>query len=123
MKSQKQVVAAVAICLSLLGAVARAASDELTITGVISKVDPQTRIATVTPANGEPIVVQFAFNAGGPCDKCLGSGRSGPTFSQAVTEGSTWTLTYSSSFSPGAAKWFPGGTVNTVYRAVRAKTP
>ena len=58
---------------------------------------------------------------GGPCNACLGSGRSGPTFAEAVTEGSTWTLTYTTSVPEGAAAWFPGGTVNTVYRAVAVK--
>lgn len=107
--------------LALTAVVAGAANDEKTITGVISGVNPATRIATVTPPNGTPIVVQFAFNAGGPCSACLGSGRSGPTFAEAVTEGSTWTLTYTSSVPEGAAAWFPGGTVNTVYRAVKAQ--
>jgi hypothetical protein len=111
----------VALALFLIAAVARAAGDEKTITGVISGVNPTTRIATVTPAGGPPIVVQFAFNAGGPCATCLGSGRSGPTFAETVTEGSTWTLTYSSSVPAGAAAWFPGGTVNTVFRAVAVK--
>jgi hypothetical protein len=111
----------VALALFLIAAVAQAAGDEKTITGVISGVNPTTRIATVTPAGGAPIVVQFAFNAGGPCATCLGSGRSGPTFAEAVTEGSTWTLTYSSSVPAGAAAWFPGGTVNTVFRAVAVK--
>ena len=96
-------------------------ADEKTITGVISGVNPTTRIATVTPASGPPIVVQFAFNAGGPCNACLGSGRSGPTFAETVTEGSTWTLTYTTSVPAGAATWFPGGTVNTVHRAVPVK--
>ena len=109
-----------AVYLSI-AALASAANDEKTITGVISGVNPTTRIATVTPPNGAPIVVQFAFNAGGPCNSCLGSGRSGPTFAESVTEGSTWTLTYSSSVPEGAAAWFPGGTVNTVYRAVKVQ--
>jgi len=107
--------------LFLIAAVAWAAGDEKTITGVISGVNPATRIATLTPASGPPIVVQFAFNAGGPCSTCLGSGRSGPTFAETVTEGSTWTLTYTTSLPAGAAAWFPGGTVNTVYRAVAVK--
>lgn len=113
--------AGVALALFLIAAVARAAGDDKTITGVISGVNPTTRIATVTPAGGPPIVVQFAFNAGGPCATCLGSGRSGPTFAETVTEGSTWTLTYSSSVPAGTAAWFPGGTVNTVFRAVAVK--
>jgi hypothetical protein len=121
MKTNKTVAAGVVVGLLLVAVLARAAGDEKTITGVISKVDPKTRIATVTPASGPAIFVQFAFNAGGPCDACLGSGRSGPTFAEAVTEGSTWTLTYTSSIPEGAAAWFPGGTVNTVYRAVPAK--
>ena len=94
---------------------------ETTITGVNRGVNPVTRIATVTPATGAPIVVQFAFNAGGPCKECLGSGRSGPTFAETITEGSTWTLTYTTSVPAGAATWFPGGTVNTVFRAVAVK--
>ena len=121
MKANKTVAMGAAVGLLLIAAVAWAAGDELTITGVISKVNPTTRIATVTPDNGPPIVVQFAFNAGGPCNSCLGSGRSGPTFAETVTEGSTWTLTYTSSVPAGAAAWFPGGTVNSVYRAVAVK--
>ena len=113
--------AGVAFALLLIAAVARGAGDEKTITGVISGVNPTTRIATVTPASGPPIFVQFFFNAGGPCSACLGSGRSGPTFAETVTEGSTWTLTYTTSLPAGAATWFPGGTVNTVYRAVPVK--
>ena len=121
MRTNKTVAAGVIVGLLLVAVLARAAGDEKTITGVISKVDPKTRIATVTPASGPAIFVQFAFNAGGPCDACLGSGRSGPTFAETVTEGSTWTLTYTSSIPEGTASWFPGGTVNTVYRAVPAK--
>jgi hypothetical protein len=122
MKTNKAVAAAVAVGLCLIAAVARADGDEKTITGVISNVDPKTRIATVTPPSGPPLVVQFAFNAGGPCSTCLGSGRSGPTFAETITEGSTWTLTYTSSVPAGAATWFPGGTVNTVLRAVPVKS-
>jgi hypothetical protein len=122
MKTNKTVAAWVAVGLLLIAAAAWAAADEKTITGVVSGVNPTTRIATVTPADGPPIVVQFAFNAGGPCNTCLGSGRSGPTFAETVTEGSTWTLTYTSSVPAGAATWFPGGTVNTVHRAVAVKT-
>jgi hypothetical protein len=121
MKTNKTVAAWIAVGLFLIAAVAWAAGDEKTITGVISKVNPMTRIATLTPASGPPIVVQFAFNAGGPCNTCLGSGRSGPTFADTVTEGSTWTLTYTSSVPAGAAAWFPGGTLNTVHRAVTVK--
>ena len=121
MRTNKTVAAWAAIGLFLIATVAGAAGDEKTITGVISKVNPTTRIATVTPASGPPIVVQFAFNAGGPCNSCLGSGRSGPTFAETITEGSTWTLTYTSSVPEGAATWFPGGTVNSVYRAVPVK--
>ena len=121
MRTNKTVTACVMVGLLLVAVIARAAGDEKTITGVISKVDPKTRIATVTPASGPAIFVHFAFNAGGPCDTCLGSGRSGPTFAETVTEGSTWTLTYTSSIPEGTAAWFPGGTVNTVYRAVPAK--
>jgi hypothetical protein len=121
MNTNKSVAAGVAVVLLLIAAAAWAAADDKTITGVISGVNPTTRIATVTPASGPPIVVQFAFNAGGPCSTCLGSGRSGPTFAETVTEGSTWTLTYTSSVPAGAAAWFPGGTVNTVYRAVQVK--
>lgn len=119
MNTNRTLAAGMAVGLLLIAAVAWAAADDKTITGVISGVNPTTRIATVTPASGPPIVVQFAFNAGGPCNTCLGSGRSGPTFAEAVTEGSMWTLTYTSSVPAGAAAWFPGGTVNTVYRAVR----
>ena len=122
MRTKKTVAAVVVLGLLAIAAVARAAGDEKTITGVMSKVNPTTRIATVTPASGPAIFVQFAFNAGGPCNTCLGSGRSGPTFAETVTEGSTWTLTYTSSVPEGAATWFPGGTVNTVYGAVPVKT-
>ena len=121
MTANKTVIAGVAAGLLLVAAIARAAGDQKTITGMISGVNPTTRIATVTPAGGPPIVVQFAFNVGGPCNTCLGSGRSGPTFAETVTEGSTWTLTYTSSIPAGAAAWFPGGTVNTVLRAVPVK--
>ena len=122
MKTTNKTVAAVAVALLLTAAAAWAAADEKTITGVVSGINPKTRIATVTPASGPPLVVQFAFNAGGPCESCLGSGRSGPTFAETVTEGSTWTLTYTTSVPAGAATWFPGGTVNTVHRAVPVKT-
>ena len=122
MNTNKTMAAGTAVGLLLIAAVAWAAADDKTVTGVISGVNPTTRIATVTPAGGPPIVVQFAFNAGGPCNTCLGSGRSGPTFAETVTEGSTWTLTYTSSVPAGAATWFPGGTVNTVHRAVAVKT-
>ncbi len=121
MKVNKAVAAWTTIGLLLIGAVAWAGGGEMTITGVISGVNPATRIATVTPANGAPIVVQFAFNAGGPCNTCIGSGRPGPTFAETVTEGSTWTLTYTTSVPAGAAAWFPGGTVNTVFRATAVK--
>jgi hypothetical protein len=121
MSTKKTVAAVTAVGLLLIAALAWAAGDEKTITGVISGVNSTTRIATVTPASGPPIVVQFAFNVGGPCDTCLGSGRSGPTFAETITEGSTWTLTYTTSLPAGAAAWFPGGTVNTVYRAVAVK--
>ena len=121
MSTNKTIAAGVAVGLVLIAAVAWAAADDKTITGVISGVNPTTRIATVTPASGPPIVVQFAFNVGGPCNTCLGSGRRGPTFAETVTEGSMWTLTYTSSVPAGAAAWFPGGTVNTVYRAVQVK--
>ena len=119
MTNSNKTIAGMAVGLLVIAAVAWAAADEKTITGVISGVNPTTRIATVTPASGPPVVVQFAFNAGGPCNTCLGSGRSGPTFAESVTEGSMWTLTYTSSVPAGAAAWFPGGTVNTVHRAVR----
>src|SRR3984893_5250873 len=118
MKTNKTVAAAAAVGLFLIAAAAWAAADEKTITGVISGVNPTTRIATLTPARAPPIVVQFAFNAGGPCNTCLGSGRSGPTFAETVTEGSTWTLTHKTSLPAGSAAWFPGGTANTVYKAV-----
>jgi len=121
MNTNKTVATGAAVGLLLIAAVTWAAGDEQTITGVISKVNPTTRIATLTPASGPPIVVQFAFNSGGPCSTCLGSGRAGPTFAETVTEGSTWTLTYTTSLPAGAAAWFPGGTVNTVYRAVEVK--
>jgi len=121
MRTNKSVAAGAAVGLFLIVAVVWAAGDEKTITGVISGVNPTTRIATLTPASGPPLVVQFAFNVGGPCSTCLGSGRSGPTFAETVTEGSMWTLTYTTSLPEGAAAWFPGGTVHTVYRAVAVK--
>jgi hypothetical protein len=121
MRTNKTVTATVIVALLLIAVIARAAGDEKTITGVITNVDPATRIATVTPAGGSAIFVQFAFDAGGPCDSCLGSGRRGPTFAETVTVGSMWTLTYTSSIPEGTATWFPGGTVNTVYRAVPVK--
>jgi hypothetical protein len=121
MKTNRIAAVAIAVLVST-AAMAWAAADEKTITGVISNVNPATRIATITPAGGRAIVVQFAFNAGGPCSACLGSGIAGPTFADTVTEGSTWTLTYTSSVPEGAATWFPGGTVNTVYRAVAVKS-
>jgi hypothetical protein len=120
MTANKTVATLAVVGLFMIAAVAWADGDEKTITGVISGVNPTTRIATVTPASGPPIVVQFAFNVGGPCNTCLGSGRRGPTFAETVTEGSRWTLTYTTSLPEGAATWFPGGTVNTVYRAVAA---
>lgn len=120
MKTGKTVAAWV-VGLCLAAAVVQAAADEKTITGVISGVNPTTRIATVTPAGGPPLVVQFAFNVGGPCNTCLGSGRSGPTFAETITNGSTWTLTYTTSIPAGDAAWFPGGTVNTVQKAVPVK--
>ena len=120
MKANKTLIAGVAAGLLFIAAIAGAAGDQKTITGVIGGVNPTTRIATVTPASGPPIVVQFAFNVGGPCNACLGSGRSGPTFTETITEGSTWTLSYTSSIPEGAAAWFPGGTVHTVLRAVKA---
>ena len=94
MKMKTAVAAGTTIGLLLIGAVAWAAGGQMTITGVISGVNSATRIATLTPANGAPIVVQFAFNTGCPCNTCIGSGRPGPTFAETVTEGSTWTLTY-----------------------------
>ena len=118
MNTNKTVATLTVVGLFLIAAAVLADGDEKTITGVISGVNPTTRIATVTPAGGPPVVVQFAFNAGGPCNTCLGSGRSGPTFAETVTDGSTWTLTYTTSLPAGAAAWFPGGTVNTVHRAV-----
>jgi len=121
MKTNKTVTTLAVVGLFLIAAAAWADGDEKTITGVISGVNPTTRIATLTPASGPPIVVQFAFNVGGPCKACLGSGRSGPTFAETIAEGSTWTLTYTTSLPAGAATWFPGGTVNTVYRAVPVK--
>jgi hypothetical protein len=118
--TNKTVAAVLVVGLLAIAAVARAAADEKTITGVISGVNAATRIATVTPAGGPALVVQFDFNVGGPCASCLGSGRAGPTFAETVAEGSTWTLTYTSSVPAGAATWFPGGTVNTVHKAVKA---
>ena len=121
MNTNKAVAAGAVVGLLLIAAVAWAAGGEMTITGVISGINPVTRIATVTPESGAPIVVQFAFDAGGPCNTCLGSGRSGPTFAETITEGSTWTLTYTTSLPAGTAAWFPGGTVNTVFRATAVK--
>src|SRR4030095_4450763 len=97
MRKNKTVPASVIVALLLIAVVARAAADEKTITGVITKVDPTTRIATVTPAGGRAFFVHFAFNAAATCAGCRGSGRSGPTFAETVTVGSAWTLTYTSS--------------------------
>ena len=108
MRTNKTVAAWVAIGLFLIATVAWAAGDEKTITGVISKVDPDKRIATVTPASGPADCRAVRFNAGGPCNSCLGSGRSGPTFAETITEGSTWTLTYTSSRSGGCGHLVPG---------------
>src|SRR5260370_32588727 len=116
MRTNTTVATWAAVCLFLIAAVGWAAADEKTLTGVISGVDPTTRIATLTPASGPPIVVQFAFNVGGPCSTCLGSGRAGPTFDETVTEGSTWTLTYTTSLPAGAAACVPRGTPNTGHR-------
>jgi hypothetical protein len=121
MNTAKNVAAWIAVGFCLAAAVVLAAPDEKTITGVISGVNPTTRVATVTPVSGPPLVVQFDFNVGGPCNTCLGSGRAGPTFAETVTNGSTWTLTYTTSIPAGAATWFPGGTVNTVHKAVAVK--
>jgi hypothetical protein len=121
MKTGKMLAASVVMGFCLAAALVLASADEKTITGVISGVNPTTRIATVTPASGSPLVVQFDFNVGGPCNTCLGSGRAGPTFAETVTNGSTWTLTYTTSIPEGTATWFPGGTVNTVHKAVPVK--
>lgn len=99
---------------------ASARAPSVTVTGVVSNIDPVTRIATITPTNGPPVVVQFNWNIGGPCDKCLGGGLVGPVFVKTVTEGSVWTVTYTSSIPAGAASWFPGGTIHTVYMAIRS---
>ena len=121
MKTGKMLAASVVMGFCLAAALVLASADEKTITGVISGVNPTTRIATVTPASGSPLVVQFDFNVGGPCNTCLGSGRAGPTFAETVTNGSTWTLTYTTAIPEGTATWFPGGTVNTVHKAVPVK--
>ena len=57
MRTNKTVTATVIVALLLIAVIARAAGDEKTITGVITKVDPATRIATVTPASGPAIFV------------------------------------------------------------------
>ena len=51
MKTNKALAAGVVVGLFLIAAVARAAADEKTITGVVSGINPKTRIATVTPRN------------------------------------------------------------------------
>ena len=61
MTTNKTVAAVAVVGLFLMAAIAWAAGDEKTITGVISGVNPTTRIATVTPASGPPIIVQFFF--------------------------------------------------------------
>src|SRR2546426_468041 len=50
MKTNKTVAAGVAVCLFVIAAVAWAAGNEKTITGVISEVNPTTRVAAVTPS-------------------------------------------------------------------------
>ena len=106
--------------LFLSPTVARAAADEKTITGVISEVNPTTRIATVTPASGPPIVVQFAFNAGGPCSPVLaraGPAPRSPKPSPKVRRGRSSTHLDSG----GCGHMVPRGTVNTVNRAMPVK--
>ena len=78
MRTNKAVATGVIAGLLLIAAVARAAGDEKTITGVISKVDPTTRIATVTPDSGPAIFVQFAFNAVARATPVLGRAGPGP---------------------------------------------
>ena len=52
MKTNKTVATLAVVGLFLIGAVAWADGDEKTITGVISKVNPTTRIATRHPVGG-----------------------------------------------------------------------
>jgi len=121
MKVNKAVAAWTTIGLLLIGAVAWAGGGEMTITGVISGVNPATRIATVTPANGAPIVVQFAFNAGGPCNTCMGVGRPGHTFAETVAAGWRWRLTDSASRPDGGAESCRVGTVQRHARSNHAE--
>ncbi len=90
---------------------ALARSGEITVTGVVSDVDPPLRRATITPASGQPIKVQFVWNVGGVCAICLGGGLKGPTFDQTITPGSTWTVVYTPSY--------PDGAINTVNRVIK----
>jgi hypothetical protein len=119
MKAGVATIAMLIICSAISTDNAWARATEVTVTGIVSNIDPVTRIATVTPQNGPPVVVQFSWNIGGPCDGCLGGGRGGPVFEKTITEGSVWTVTYTSSIPEGTAIWFPGGTVHTVYMAMR----
>lgn len=119
MKSSLLGVTLLAACAFAYSGSAWARATAVTVTGVVSHIDPVTRIATVTPENGPPVVVQFSWNIGGPCDACLGGGRAGPVFEKTITEGSVWTVTYTSSIPEGTATWFPGGTVHTVYMALK----
>lgn len=122
---------AVALGLMLIAAIGvsaqRSNPDEKTITGTITQVNPETRIATITPADGPPVVVLFGYNQGGACDICLGMGHRPEDpdrvglFRERVAVGTTWTLTYTNSYPEGKATWFPGGTVHMVSRAVAVK--
>ena len=109
MKSRSVAIAAAAWIAAASPAAAR--QGEMTVTGVISDVDPQLRRATITPVGGAPMRVQFVWNAGGVCSICLGGGLKGPTFDQTITPGSTWTLIYTSSY--------PDSGINTVARVLK----
>jgi hypothetical protein len=133
--TKKTATAGLALGLCVLAGISMAAQrgnrpervrrGEKTITGVLSKVDPKTRQMTVTPADGPAIVVQIDFQVGAPDSISVGTGacnlcgQGTPlTFAGMFAEGSKWTLTYTTSLPEGAATWFPGGTVNTVSKAV-----
>ncbi len=111
----RSILAATVIVGILATGQALAFEGETTVTGVVSNVDPQLRLATITPANGAPIRVHFDWIVGGPCSICLGGGLKGPTFDDTIKNGSTWTVVYTTSY--------PDGKVYTVNRVLQPNGP
>ena len=106
--------AALAVILSLLCLSAPAwalRAGEVQLTGTVTKVDVAARKATIQPAGGAPIDVQFVWNVGGVCSICLGGGLQGPIFDQQITQGRTVTVVYTPSY--------PDGGINTVNRLLK----